>query len=176
MEILPDARPVHSLQSMLRTLSFYHPALPRLIPNGVFGEPTLEAVMTFQREFGLPVNGIVDNATWDAIVTAYTAAALRMSRPLAVSNLGGWQDSIAPGQSSVYLHLAQGLFQALSTVLEEVLPCGGDGTNSASCAQNIRWLQQVGNLRNTGIFGKEEWDLLTRVYGAFILRPQEKRS
>ena len=37
--------PVLSLQEMLRTISFQYPILPRLIPDGVFGEQTLEAVI-----------------------------------------------------------------------------------------------------------------------------------
>lgn len=173
-----DARidtPVYNLQVMLRALSFYYPALPRLIPNGTFGEQTLEAVMTFQREFGLPVNGVVDNATWDAIVEAYAAAALRMAPPLAVSNLLSWKDTVVPGQNSVFFFLAQAIFKALSTVLDEIAPCGVDGNNSSMCAKNIRWLQQKGNLRETGVLGKEEWDLLTRLYTVFVLRPLEKR-
>ena len=42
-------QPVRSLQTMLRTISFAYPFLPRLTPDGIFGERTLEAVMLFQR-------------------------------------------------------------------------------------------------------------------------------
>lgn len=38
-------QPVRSLQTMLRTISFAYPFLPRLTPDGIFGERTLEAVM-----------------------------------------------------------------------------------------------------------------------------------
>ena len=48
-------QPVRSLQTMLRTISFAYPFLPRLTPDGIFGERTLEAVMLFQREFFPPV-------------------------------------------------------------------------------------------------------------------------
>ena len=60
--------PVHNLQRMLRTLTSVHREIPLLSPDGIFGEETLEAVMIFQRLMGLPVNGTVDQRTWDALV------------------------------------------------------------------------------------------------------------
>ena len=61
------AKPVSSLQYMLRQLSRTYHSLPQLVVDGVFGERTLEAVMRFQKEAGLPVTGTVDQATWNAI-------------------------------------------------------------------------------------------------------------
>ena len=56
-EIRLIGQPVRSLQTMLRELSFLYDFLPRLTPDGIFGERTLEAVMLFQREFFPPVTG-----------------------------------------------------------------------------------------------------------------------
>ena len=169
-EETPVSQNVRSLQIMLRTLSFYYPALPSLIPNGTFGEDTLEAVMTFQREFGLPVTGVVDNATWDAIVLAFTAAAEKMAPPRGLPNLPSWQYSAAPGVQSVYLLIVQAVFQALSGVLNEVTACPISGVNSPLCAKDLRWLQRKAGLPETGALGKAEWDFLTRLYALFILR------
>lgn len=44
------AQPIRSLQYMLNRLSLRYDFLPALVPDGVFGERTLEAVMLFQRE------------------------------------------------------------------------------------------------------------------------------
>ena len=67
MELQLTGSPVRDIQHMLNVLSFTHPAIPRLVEDGVFGERTLEAVMIFQRDFGLPVTGVVDYETWLAI-------------------------------------------------------------------------------------------------------------
>ena len=72
-------QPVRSLQTMLRTISFAYPFLPRLTPDGIFGERTLEAVMLFQREFFPPVTGQVNQATWDAIVSLYHQVVSRLT-------------------------------------------------------------------------------------------------
>ena len=54
-------QPVRSLQTMLRSLTY--PFLPRLTPDGIFGERFLEAVMLFQNFFP-PVTRQVNQATW----------------------------------------------------------------------------------------------------------------
>ena len=50
------AKPVSSLQYMLRQLSRTYHSLPQLVVDGVFGERTLEALLEFSREEGLAVN------------------------------------------------------------------------------------------------------------------------
>ena len=62
------AQPIRSLQYMLNRLSLRYDFLPALVPDGVFGERTLEAVMLFQRELHPPVTGVVDRETWQAIL------------------------------------------------------------------------------------------------------------
>ena len=59
--------PIHSLQVMLREISYCDHNIPCLIPDGIFGEETLEAVMRFQRQSGRPVTGRVDNGTLSLI-------------------------------------------------------------------------------------------------------------
>lgn len=56
--------PVRSMQTMLRRLGY------AVIPDGVYEEQTMAAVMAFQKDHGLPVTGITDQATWDAIAGA----------------------------------------------------------------------------------------------------------
>ena len=61
------SQPVRGLQYMLRRIALVDEYLPLLVPDGIFGEETLEAVMLFQREMHPPVTGVVDQDTWDAI-------------------------------------------------------------------------------------------------------------
>ena len=75
-------RPVWGLQYMLSRLAEKHPFLPRLTPDGVFGEKTLEAVMLFQRELLRPVTGVVDRRTWDEISRAWSGMTTRQYKRL----------------------------------------------------------------------------------------------
>ena len=42
--------------------------------DGIFGNGTRRAVRSFQIEYDLPVTGVIDDRTWDALTTAATAA------------------------------------------------------------------------------------------------------
>lgn len=59
------------LQEYLREISEVYPEIPTVTVNGVFGTATRDAVIAFQRQFGLNPTGIVDALTWDAITDVY---------------------------------------------------------------------------------------------------------
>ena len=72
---------------------------PRLATDGVFGERTLEAVMLFQREFGLPVTGVVDQRTWDAIRDAWINLERESAPPRTLRIFPGEGYRVQPGMS-----------------------------------------------------------------------------
>ena len=142
-------QPVRSLQTMLRTISFAYPFLPRLTPDGIFGERTLEAVMLFQREFFPPVTGQVNQATWDAIVSLYHQVVSRLT-PLPTRSFPSPEFSVAPGEASVHLNLVQSMFCGLSRVLNGVETCDVSGVNNAATEHNIKWIQHLITVRKPG--------------------------
>lgn len=164
--------PVLNLQNMLRTISFQYPVIPKLIPNGVFGERTLEAVMVFQREFSPPVTGRVDNATWDTIVSLYHQVLEQLSQPLPCTGYPSEQYTILPGESCVHLYLIQSMFKGLSTILEEVVECPIDGTHTEPSVQNIKWIQKLNGSQETGIIDNCAWNMLSRLYTIFVTYAQ----
>lgn len=55
---------VRQIQRCLNRISARHPSIQRLAEDGAFGPRTLDAVITFQRIFGLSADGAVGPATW----------------------------------------------------------------------------------------------------------------
>lgn len=63
------------LQNQLNVISNTYSVIPKIAADGVFGERTAEAVRAFQRQFNMPVTGIVNFATWYRISAIYVAVA-----------------------------------------------------------------------------------------------------
>lgn len=59
------------LQEYLNRIAQTYTALPTVTVDGVFGNQTQAAVEAFQREFGLPPNGVVGPITWSRIADLY---------------------------------------------------------------------------------------------------------
>ncbi len=62
---------VRIIQYYLGVISFFDPTLQFQEPTGVFTEETANLVREFQASVDLAQTGIVDRATWNAIITAY---------------------------------------------------------------------------------------------------------
>ncbi len=64
---------VYQMQQQLARIAKSYPAIPTIVPDGIYGNKTKEAVEKFQSVFGLPVTGIVDYNTWYEISNIYVA-------------------------------------------------------------------------------------------------------
>ena len=64
---------VYQMQQQLARIAKSYPAIPAIVPDGIYGNKTKEAVEKFQSVFGLPVTGIVDYNTWYEISNIYVA-------------------------------------------------------------------------------------------------------
>ena len=62
---------VQQMQEQLDTIATVYSAIPRVNPDGIYGERTAEAVREFQSIFGLPQTGVVNFATWYKISHIY---------------------------------------------------------------------------------------------------------
>ena len=71
---------VRQLQQQLNRIARNYPAIPTLIPDGIYGTDTAEAVRMFQKIFHLPQTGIVDYPTWFEISDIYVGVT-RISEP-----------------------------------------------------------------------------------------------
>lgn len=164
------SKPVSSLQYMLRQLSSTYRFLPELAVDGVFGERTLEAVMRFQKEAGLPVTGTVDQATWNAIRNVWLAQQSKTGYSRATRIFPSEGITVQEGETKEYLIVPQTMFNILARHFEGILPCDADGCNGPATADNIRWLQKAAGLPATGCLDTATWDALSHLYEIFVVQ------
>ena len=63
---------VSELQRYLSTISDTYSSVPKVAITGYFGEDTQDAVLAYEREFGLPERGYVDATVWQSIASLYS--------------------------------------------------------------------------------------------------------
>ncbi|MBQ8297835.1 MAG: peptidoglycan-binding protein [Ruminococcus sp.] len=63
---------VRIIQEYLTFINKTYPNIPAVNNTGYFGPLTRQAVTAFQKQFGIPVNGIVGATTWDTIAGVYS--------------------------------------------------------------------------------------------------------
>lgn len=164
------SRPVSSLQYMLRQLSRAYPFLPELVVDGVFGRRTLEAVMLFQREFHLPVTGVVDRETWNAIRDRWVALEREKGRSRSTRLFPSEGIRVEAGDDREYMILPQTMFQVLGRQFEGITADRPNGVHGAESVGNARWLQHAAGLPDTGVMDRATWNALSRLYELFVVK------
>ncbi len=147
---------VTRLQTWLRHISLFYPAIPRMRVDGIFGPATHCAVVAYQGRFGLTPDGIVGPATWNSIRDTYTpiqdttpsypGVALRQGdRGVEVERIQGYLNTAAQWYASIPSISNDGIF--------------GPGTNQAVIA-----FQRLKGLTPDGIVGRATWNQLYQTY------------
>ncbi len=88
---------VRELQTYLSKIADFNSAIPKVSVTGNFGAETQNAVLAFQRTYGLPPRGTVGLSTWNAIADLYNDLVLGEERspgqypgyPLSENTQGG---------------------------------------------------------------------------------------
>ena len=156
--------PVLSLQSMLAVLSRSGLDIPAVIPDGLYGPETSDAVSSFQRLHGLPESGQTDNATWNRIVDAFTRLS-PLVLPAAPLNVI-WQpmQTISAGEENLQLNLIQGMLAALRHVFPEIPEVRVTGVHDAASVRAVRWFQRKSGLTDDGVLTQIDWLYLAGLY------------
>ena len=168
---------VRQLQYMLHRLAQVHPQLPSPPLDGRLGEATLEALMTFQREFCPRVTGTPDPCTVGLLARAWREAEqlLAESRPLRCFPAEGYR--ALPGEEADFLILPQTMFRVLARFFSGLTPTEADGVHEETSADNLRWLQRAAGLPEDGVLSVRSWELLCRLYElAVVWAPEHRRK
>ena len=150
-------QPVRSLQTMLRVLAEDNMRQPTVIPDGIYGPTTMNAVTAFQRKNGLPVTGIVDQTTWDLIVESYEPALIRVGKAQAIEVILDPNQVFRSGDSSPYVYLLQSMLTQLSKDHPTIEVPTHSGIMDEETVRSLTSFQRLAGLLETGEFDKITW-------------------
>lgn len=150
-------QPIRSLQTMLRVLAEHDNQYQTVIPDGIYGPQTMSAVSTFQRNHGLPVTGVTDQATWEAIALAHEDALIYVTEAQPLDIILNPNEVLRRGDESPYLHVAQALLTVLSEVYGSIGTPSRNGILDDATADAISSFQSLNGLPMTGNLDKITW-------------------
>ena len=157
-------QPIRSLQTMLRVIAEDDTSLPTVVPDGIYGQDTMTAVSTFQRRYGLPVTGVTDQNTWEAIVKAYEAALVRIGKAQPIEIIMDPGQIYRLGDSSPYLYLLQSMLVYLSLFHPDINQPPHNGILDSPTSEALAAFQLLAGLPPTGELDKITWKYLVNQF------------
>lgn len=157
-------QPIRSLQTMLRAIAEDDTRLPTVIPDGVYGPSTMQAVSAFQRQYGLPVTGITDQVTWDQIVAIYEPTIIRIDSAEPIEIIMEPGEIFRLGDSNAYIYLIQSILTQLSNDNPTITPPDHNGVLDDSTSQALAAFQLLAGLPPTGELDKITWKFLSKQF------------
>lgn len=157
-------QPIRSLQTILRVLAEDDPTLPTVVPDGVYGQATMNAVSAFQRRNGLPVTGVADQQTWEAIVAVYELALVRVDKAQPIEIIMDPGKIYQLGESDPYLYLLQSMLLYLSQLHPDIQTPSHNGVLDNPTSEALAGFQLLAGLPPTGTLDKVTWKYLVNQF------------
>lgn len=159
---------VRIIQYYLNFLSYFNLKLPYVAIDGIFGQETYDAVLTFQALYGLDVDGIVGRDTWDMIQNAYDGVLTSLP-----DEYRGYASLLYPGYiitTGASGRVVEQLQTFLKTIAEnnsavpKVTVDGyyGDETKNAVIA-----VQKLKGIEQNGQVGVLTWNAIVNLYNQY---------
>lgn len=158
------SQPIRSLQTMLRVIAEHDPRHETLIPDGIYGPATVSAVSKFQRNHGIPVTGITDQTTWEAIVAEYDPALIAIGEAETVDIILNPNQVIRRGERHPHVHIVQAMLTVLSDIYDSVAEPSRSGILDEATADSLASFQGLSALPMTGNLDKKTWKHLALQY------------
>ena len=150
---------VEQLQFWLNTISQYVSSIPSVTVDGRFGSGTAAAVRAFQRRYGLTVDGVVGEATWNAVYAQFFSIQSDNGTPNAYPGT-----ALREGASGQNVRLVQFWLKIARTVYTALNNPSVDGKFGPSTRRAVAAFQRYFGLTDDGVVGRTTWNKLREVY------------
>ncbi len=150
---------VRLIQFYLRMAASNFSAIPTVAVDGIFGASTANAVRAFQREFGLAVDGVVGEVTWQKLYEVYGDVADELLDPN--QRPGTYPGSpLREGSTGSRVREAQFYLKLLAVYYPSLPDVAIDGVYGPSTTAAVRAFQQLFGLTVDGVIGAATWEAL----------------
>lgn len=159
---------VRILQYYLNFLSYFNLKLPYISIDGIFGQETYDAVLTFQSLYGLDVDGIVGRDTWDMIQNAYAGVLTSLPDEYrSYSSLLYPGYIITTGASGKVVEQLQTYLKTISDNNPSVPSVTVDGIYGDQTKNAVLAVQRLQGLEQNGQVGVLTWNAIINLYNQY---------
>ncbi len=155
---------IREAQIYLRVVAEANPAIPIVIPNGVYDNETAEAIKAFQREYGLAPTGKIDAETWNALYRAYLEAAVSFMPLQAITPLTQNNAPLTEGDAGYLIYILQAMINTVTQFYDNTEGVTINGIYDNETAEAVRLMQGIIGKEQTGITDTATWNGLARLY------------
>ena len=141
-----NAIAVENLQRYLRRLSYEDNHILPPPVDGIFDTATEEALIEFQREYGLPVTGRADRETWELLYAEYERLIQEEDHVERIDLFPSSPEHYVTtiGEESAFILLLQWLLSELSVVYDSLADVKPSGVYDEATAAAVRELNNLG--------------------------------
>ncbi len=157
---------VITLQYYLDYISTFVPTVRSVTPDGVFGELTRDAVISFQKTYNLEQNGIVDRLVWERIQNTYYSLISSLSFEYSEGVLLPFPGRVLrEGLEGEDVRALQEYLNYISSTYTSIPKINVDGDFGAATARAVSEFKRLFGLGgNPERVSVETWNKLTDVY------------
>lgn len=160
---------IEYLQFVLNTIGDFNDSIPPVTVDGIFGSGTESAVIAFQREYGLNPDGIVGEATWNAIINVFDGIVDTIPQQY-------WGSRAEPfpgmrlflGMSGPSVSTIQTYLSTIADVYPSIPKVNITGYYGEQTQNAVAAFQRFSGLSETGIVNAATWADASRLYSDII--------
>jgi len=170
LQYTEDLRPgmqsnqVRGLQYFLAVVGAYYASVQPIEITGFYDAQTESSVRSFQRVFGLPQTGIVDETTWNDLYRAYIGIveSVPVDTDLAPVLYPG--TILREGMTSEYVRIIQEYLSFIHETVPEIPAVSNTGYFGPVTKSAVLAFQRYAGLPETGVVGAATWDGIAGLY------------
>lgn len=160
---------VLELQFIIDAIAPYHASIPIVIKDGVFGPNLKNAVIEFQKTFGLTQDGVVGPGTWNKLYSVYRGIQNNSPVPPAVvsppANAPQFPGTpLTVGSTGPNVRLMQTYLNTIGFVYSSIPPVTVDSVFGEETRKAVIAFQQEFVLTPDGVIGPATWDYIVRQF------------
>ena len=156
---------VRGLQYFLAVVGAYYESVQPIQITGVYDDQTELSVKSFQRLFGLPQTGIVDERTWNALYRAYEGIVESIPTDVAEYIPVPYPGNVLQeGVTSDYVRILQEYLSFIHETIPQIPAVRNTGYFGPLTRASVLAFQRYAGLPENGAVGVTTWDAISGLY------------